>query len=106
MATLTQSAPECKRTLNWTANHDDHSPVAGALTITDNGKAKVYVVAEFPTGLTGRGFTVTCPAGLGYTVILSDRGARWDECECEGFRWKKTCRHCAALRRLADLGKL
>ena len=49
---------------------------------------------------------MTSLAGQGYTVILSDRGARWDECECEGWKYRRACRHCSALRRLVEVGKL
>ena len=106
MATVPQTRPQCKRFLKWTPNTDDHSQTAGAVEITDNGKRSVYVVSEFVTGLTGRGFTMTSIAGQGYTVILSDRGARWDECLCEGWKYRRTCRHCSALRRLVEVGKL
>lgn len=107
MATLSPTRPQCKRFLKWTPNADDHTPTAGVVEITDNGKHSTYLVVEFPTGLTGRGFTVTSLlGGQGYTVILSDRGSRWDECQCEGWKFRRTCRHCAALRRLVEVGKL
>jgi len=106
MTTVSQTRPQCKRVLTWHPNHDDHSQTAGAVEIADNGKRSVYVVSEFVTGLTGRGFTMTSLAGQGYTVVISDRGARWDEYLCEGWKYRRACRHCAALRRLVDIGKL
>jgi hypothetical protein len=106
MATVSATRPQCKRFLKWHPNHDDHSQTAGAVEITDNGKRSVYVVSEFVTGLTGRGFTMTSLAGQGYTVVISDRGSRWDECQCEGWKYRRTCRHCSALRRLVEVGKL
>jgi hypothetical protein len=98
-------AAKSARTLNWTPNAG--TPTAGALELTVNGQTATYVVCEVPTGLTGRVFQVTqVRGGQGYAVVCSDRGAAFDTCECEGFRYRCRCKHKDALRKLLDLGKL
>jgi hypothetical protein len=96
------------RTLRFTPNNDDYSPTAGALEINADGKATVYIVEEFPCDLIRRGFVLTklVGDGSGPTVFADCRGARWDSCSCEGFRFKHRCRHCGAVRKLVDTGRL
>ncbi len=104
-ATITK--PAATRTLRWTANHDDYSPTCGALEISQNGQVSVYTVAEFPTGLTGRGFHITKLGGTGYACIASRRGAKYDSCECPAFTLgRKRCRHVSAVRKLMDMGRI
>lgn len=96
------------RTLRWTPNDDDFSPTAGALAVTVKGKTTTYVVQEFPTADIRRGFVLSKVGGdaSGSTVLVDCRGARWDSCDCEGWKFKRKCRHAAAVRKLVDLGKL
>ena len=103
----TATKPAATRTLRWTPNHDDYSPTCGALEITQGKNTTVYTVAEFPTGLTGRGFHVTKLGGEGYACVISCRSPQYDSCECPAWTLgRKRCRHVSAIRKLIEVGKI
>ena len=101
----TQTRPQATRTLRWVPNADDWSPVAGALTITIDGKATTYTVTEFPLGLPGRGFQLATVGGIeSYGV---ECGPRQTTCECyDSLYRRRACKHIAAVRKLIELGRI
>lgn len=106
MTTLQKPARTTKtRTLRFTPNTDDMSPTAGLLTLTVGRDEDAYIVAEYPNGHVGRGFTLTKLGDdfAGYSVECGPRG---DTCDCEGFKYRRSCKHTASVRLLLDSGRL
>lgn len=74
--------------------------------------AREYVVVEFPTGFSGRGFRLTKIGEFGdrecsgYDVFCSARGAAADHCDCKGNSRFGHCLHAEAVRALVENGKL
>lgn len=108
MPVYTEVLPERKSSrhsaINWKPVQDDAAPhLAGVLTIhTDNASA-VYLVSEFPTGWTGRGFTVrkatagTDPTAESYSVYYPKSGPIAASCDCRGHERFLHCKHVDAV---------
>lgn len=90
------------RIARWTWRHPEHG--YGVLEIVEEGKAASYFVLvdkEPRTWILSR-----LEPGVGiareYTVGL----APVPHCQCDGFRYRNTCRHVEALQALSAAGKL
>lgn len=106
MIAYTPSTSKSTRLLSFVPNSDPHSTTAGLLTLTVGKDTDSYVVTEFPTGHPGRGFTLSKPAGNGYTVFCSQHGAEADSCDCPAATYRGKCKHRDAIRTLLNCGRL
>lgn len=103
------TATKTPRTLTFTPNTDDASPITGLLTLNCGKVPVAYVVQEFPTGHPGRGFQLTKVGGdsCGYACFLSLHGAAGDSCECPDSLYRhRACKHRLALRKLLEMGRI
>ncbi len=66
-----------------------------------------YVVTEFSTGMTARGFVLSkVVGGGGYSVSCSRHGAGGDSCDCPANTYRRKCKHMGAVRFLVEAGRL
>ena len=115
MSTFTEVLPERKASkrsaVNWTPAAGGF-PVAGELVVHTDRASVAYAVTEFPTDWPGRGFrlakltTGTDPQGESYSVFCARSEPRADVCDCKGFTYKATCKHCDGVRALVAIGWL
>lgn len=110
MTTFTEVLPRTQSgaaAIRWTPSGDDLSPVAGVLRIDTERASDNYVVTEFPTGWTNRGFTVTKTVGnRSYTVFCHRDRLAATSCDCEGHRFHFHCKHADAVAALVENGWL
>jgi hypothetical protein len=104
MKTYSQKLPPSKsrriRTFNWlpTARGE------GILEIRGAKASDRYRVAEFPCheDFDGRAFSIVKDDGEAYDVLISNRRAEWDSCDCPGFTYKSVCKHRQSLRAILE----
>ena len=96
--------------IKWVrATDNDHSPVAGTLTISGKRSHCSYRIEEFPADA-GRGFVlVKLDAGTDaseghYAVYVGPRSTTI--CECRGYYAVGRCKHVVAVLTLIDAGQL
>jgi hypothetical protein len=117
MNTLTELLPSRKSskrsTINWRPVEDNEfSQVAGVLTIHTDRASAAYVVEEFSTGWTGRGFVLKKAAGgtdmenEQYTVYCNPARPAATSCCCKGHQRHLTCKHADSVVALIQYGWL
>ena len=116
MTTFTEVLPVRKASqhsaLNWTPVSDDFSPVAGVLVLHTDTATSGYTVTEFPTGWTGRGFTLrklpqgSDPTEEAYSVFCNPARPLAASCTCKGHQRFDHCKHADAVASLIENGWL
>lgn len=117
MQTFTEILPARKASshsaLQWLPVDDEaHPQVAGVLTISTDRSRHAYQVSEFPTGWTGRGFTLaklttgTDPTAESYSVFCNPSRPAAASCDCRGHQRFDTCKHCDSICALLANGWL
>jgi hypothetical protein len=92
------------------ATDNEHSPVAGLLTITGKRCHCRYRVEEYPADMPGRAFVlVKVDAGSDkseghYSCFIGTHGNHI--CECKGFQRYGACKHCQTLQELISAGQI
>ena len=90
------------RLCNWTPSPEG----GGMLEILGHKARDHYRVAEFPchNDFDGRAFSVRKDDGEAYDVLISNRRAEWDSCDCAGFTYQNVCKHQQSLRSILESG--
>jgi len=89
--------------INWRPTPGDFNPVAGVLTIHTDTASAAYTVTEFPTGWTGRGFTLskltegTDAESESYSVFCNPARPAAASCDCKGHERFDHCKHVDAV---------